>query len=154
MKYVDRTLMGKLKARTQKRKQPLFSHNIWNKYQLILDGAMKTNNVVEGYNHSFGLSLPNRASEWNLICRRPPLKLSFRQRWESWVVMPMPPGHTRGRWRPTCWRIWWASNFSNITTKAYMESLVTFFDNWSYTIVPVTLENCYLHLLCNIYLYG
>ena len=30
---------------------------------------MRTNNVVEGYNHAFSLSLPSRATEWTVIDR-------------------------------------------------------------------------------------
>jgi hypothetical protein len=69
LKYIYRTWIGELNTRTQVRKKPLFPVSMWNKYQPIQDGDALTNNVVEGYNNAFFLSLPARPTDWHLIER-------------------------------------------------------------------------------------
>jgi hypothetical protein len=63
-KYVDCTWIGELNPRTKLRKKPTFAHTLWNKFEATLSGDQRTNNMVEGYNHAFRLSLPARATDW------------------------------------------------------------------------------------------
>jgi hypothetical protein len=42
---------------------------MWNKYEATLNGDNKINNLVEGFNNSFKLSLPPKASDWMVIDR-------------------------------------------------------------------------------------
>jgi len=67
--YFNKTWIGEKNPRTLLRKRPRFDHSLWSKYQSTLDGLLKTNNLVEGYNHAFSLSMPARASEWSVIDR-------------------------------------------------------------------------------------
>jgi hypothetical protein len=46
MKYLDHTWIGKMKQRTKSRREPIFNHTLWNKYQATLEGDQKTNNTV------------------------------------------------------------------------------------------------------------
>jgi hypothetical protein len=49
--------------------KPAFVHYLWNKFEATLQGKMRTSNVVEGYNHVFGLSLPSRTTDWTVTDR-------------------------------------------------------------------------------------
>ena len=60
MLYRDQTWIGELNTRTMQRKRTLFAHSLWNKYQAVRAGDMRTN-------HAFSLSLPSRATEWTVI---------------------------------------------------------------------------------------
>ncbi len=68
-KYVDSNWIGELNPCAKLRRRPAFAHSLWNKFEATLQGKMRTNNVVEGYNHAFGLSLPSRATDWTVIDR-------------------------------------------------------------------------------------
>ncbi len=46
-----------------------FAHALWNKFAATQQGKIRTNNVEEGYNYAFGLSLPSRATVWTLMDR-------------------------------------------------------------------------------------
>jgi len=69
LKYVDCTWIGELNVRTKIRKPPTFPHILWNKHEATLLNEKKTNNICEGYNHAFGLSLPARATDWTVMDR-------------------------------------------------------------------------------------
>jgi hypothetical protein len=69
VKYVDSTWIGELNHRTKLRKRPSFPHQMWNKYEATLNSDNKTNNLVEGFNNGFKLSLPPKASDWTVIDR-------------------------------------------------------------------------------------
>jgi hypothetical protein len=47
-KYVDATWTGELNPRTKIRKNPAYSHDLWNKFKVVLDGDYMTNNIMEG----------------------------------------------------------------------------------------------------------
>jgi hypothetical protein len=66
---VEDTWIGELNPHTRIRKNPAYSHDLWNKYKAVLDGDHRTNNIVEGFNHGFSLSLPSRTTEWSVIER-------------------------------------------------------------------------------------
>jgi hypothetical protein len=69
IKYVDSMWIGELNHRTKLRKRPSFPHEMWNKFEATLNGDHKTNNLVEGFNNGFKLSLPPKASDWTVIDR-------------------------------------------------------------------------------------
>jgi hypothetical protein len=65
-KYVDVTRIGELNPCTKIRKNPAYSHDLWNKFKAVMDGDHRTNNIMEGFNHGFSLSLPAGATEWSV----------------------------------------------------------------------------------------
>jgi hypothetical protein len=69
LKYVDSNWIGELNPRTQLCRRPTFAHSLWNKFEATQQSKMQTNNVVEGYNHAFGLSVPSRATDWTVMDR-------------------------------------------------------------------------------------
>jgi hypothetical protein len=69
LKYVDRYCVGEMNLRTKQRRAPLYSPVLWNKFEAILSGEARTNNAMEGYNRTFSLSLPTKASVW-VLCER------------------------------------------------------------------------------------
>jgi hypothetical protein len=69
LKYIDRTWIGELNSRTWMPKKPLFPMSLWNKVQSVLEGDALTNNVVEGYNNAFFLSLPAHPTDWHIMER-------------------------------------------------------------------------------------
>jgi hypothetical protein len=64
LKYVDCTWIGELNVRMEIRKPPTFPHILWNKHEATLLNEKKTNNICEGFNHAFDLSLPRTGQLW------------------------------------------------------------------------------------------
>jgi hypothetical protein len=69
LKYVQVNWIGELNPRTRIRKKPAYPMAMWNKHMPTRLGFRKTNNMAEGYNHAFGLSVPANATVWALIER-------------------------------------------------------------------------------------
>ncbi|XP_023344961.1 uncharacterized protein LOC111714145 [Eurytemora carolleeae] len=67
LEYFEKTWIGPLNWRTGARRNPIFPHAVWNKYETILSDDPLTSNAAEGFNAAFALSLPNNASIWALI---------------------------------------------------------------------------------------
>jgi hypothetical protein len=51
------------------RKKPAYPQEQWSKYEDLFGGESRTNNIMDGYNNGFSISLPARATEWTLIER-------------------------------------------------------------------------------------
>jgi hypothetical protein len=105
---------------------------MWNKYEATLNGDNKTNNLVEGFNNGFKLSLSPKASDWTIIDR-------FRTE-ESLSELSLHQA-ALGNTGPDQWRSrvlqrqdrkdqlkTLLSNFSSMSVSSYLDSLVTFFD--------------------------
>jgi hypothetical protein len=131
VKYVDSTWIGELNHRTKLRKRPSYPHEMWNKFEATLNGDHKTNNLVEGYNNGFKLSLPPKASDWTVIDRfrteESLSKLSLQQ-----AALGSDPDQRRSRVlqrqdREDQLRTL-VSNFNSMSVSSYLDSLVTFFD--------------------------
>jgi hypothetical protein len=131
-KYVDATWIGELNPRTRIRKNPVYSHDLWNKFKAVLDGDHRTNNIVEGFNHGFSLSLPSRATEWSVIKR-------FRvEEAMAKVALHQAAMRNTGQSHNTSMNLKRqdreeklrsvVSNFSNMSVQSYMESICSFFD--------------------------
>jgi len=54
---------------TQVRKRPAIPLSMWNKHVATLRGEARTNNAMEGYNRTFSMSIPAKASEWFIMDR-------------------------------------------------------------------------------------
>ena len=67
LEYFEKTWIGALNWRTGARRNPMFPHAVWNKYETVLSDEPLTSNAAEGFNGAFALSLPNNASIWALI---------------------------------------------------------------------------------------
>ena len=65
--YFERTWVGNLNQRTWIRRAPLFKHDYWNKYSLVLEEDILTSNAAEGFNNALSSSVPRNASVWTLI---------------------------------------------------------------------------------------
>ena len=65
--YVTNTWIGGINSRTGKRQNPKFRHNLWNKYQAILENQDMTTNSSEGYNLQLKNSTPKGANLWKVI---------------------------------------------------------------------------------------
>ena len=46
---------------------PKFKHELWNKYQAVLDEDPTTTNSSEGYNNAIQLSIPHNANVFSII---------------------------------------------------------------------------------------
>ena len=62
LEYFEKTWIGSLNWRTGARKNPMFPHAVWNKYNSVLSEDPLTSNAAEGYNSALALSLPKNAS--------------------------------------------------------------------------------------------
>jgi hypothetical protein len=120
------------RPRTRIRKNPAYSHDIWNKFKAVLDSDHRTNNIVKGFNHGFSLSLPSRATEWSVIKR-------FRvEEAMAKVALHQAAMRNTGQSHNTSMNLKRqdreeklrsvVSNFSNMSVQSYMESICSFFD--------------------------
>jgi hypothetical protein len=127
--YVDSNWIGELNPRTQLRRRPIFAHFLWNKFEATQQGKMRTNNVVEGYNHAFGLSLPSRVTDWTVMDRfrteDATIKTLLHQAAIGNQVKNGSRALKRAAWEDQLKSL--VNNFSQLSTSAYMESLVTFY---------------------------
>ncbi|KAB0790553.1 hypothetical protein PPYR_15049 [Photinus pyralis] len=65
--YFEDTWIGRPSTRRQ-RKPPQFAINIWNCYEVALQGASKTNNAVEGWHYAFEHQVSaNHPNIWKFI---------------------------------------------------------------------------------------
>jgi hypothetical protein len=132
MKYLDRTWIGELNQRTKTRKDPLFNHTLWNKYQATLEGDVKTNNTIEGYNLGFSLSTPARASDWVVMDRFKTEETTRKSLLHQAAMGCSGSDKTSLRAQSRKDREeklrCLVKNQPNMAIKAYMESLVTFFE--------------------------
>ena len=130
LRYIDQTWIGELNTRTKQRKRPLFAHSLWNKYKAVKAGDMRTNNVVEGYNHAFSLSLPSRATEWTVIDRFKVEESTSKTILHQAAIENDTGESIRNRAKEKRDRDLQLQNLikncPNLTRQAYLESLVTF----------------------------
>jgi hypothetical protein len=104
LKYIGRTWIGGLISRTQVQMKPHFPVSLWNKFQSVLEEDALTNNVVEGYNNAFFLSLPACLTDWHIKehfqrknpCPRPAFS---KLPWETGAQTPARPVHSTGQTR-------------------------------------------------------
>ena len=115
---------------TEHLKRPLFAHSLWNKYQAVRAGDMRTNNVVEGYNPAFSLSLPSRASLWTVIDCFKAVESTSKTILHQAAIEKDTGESIRNRAKEKRDRDLQLQNLiknsPNLTRKAYLESLVTF----------------------------
>jgi hypothetical protein len=131
LKYVDSNWIAELNPRTQLLRRPAFAHFLWNKFEATLQGKMRTNNVVEGCNHAFGLSIPSRANDWTVMdlfhTEDATIKTLLHQAAIGNTVKKGNRALKRADWEEQLRSL--INNFSQLSTSAYMESLATFFDS-------------------------
>jgi len=53
LEYFEKTWIGALNWRTGARRNPIFPHTVWNKYETILSDDPWTSNAAEGFNAAF-----------------------------------------------------------------------------------------------------
>jgi hypothetical protein len=132
LKYIDRTWIGELNTRTQVRKKPLFPVTMWNKYQPILDGDALTNNVVEGYNNAFCLSLPARPTDWHLMERFQKEEAMTKASLQQAAMGNLGPDENKARAHSRRDRAEklrnLVLNYSNMSLKDYLDGLIFFYE--------------------------
>jgi hypothetical protein len=115
------------------KKKPAFAHTLWKKFEATLSGEQKTNNMVEGYNHAFRLSLPARAANWTVMDRFRTEDANCKTVLHQAAMENSRDDQTGSRAIVKKERANYfknlAVNYKNMTPKAYMESPVTFFDS-------------------------
>ena len=55
--YFERTFIGDSNGRRRRRRPPLFSHEMWNKFEDVMRDLPRTNNAVEAWHNAFKKSL-------------------------------------------------------------------------------------------------
>jgi hypothetical protein len=132
VKYVDSTWIGELNHRIKLRKRPSYLHEMWNKFEATLNGNHKTNNLVEGFNNGFKLSLPPKASDWMVINRfrteESLSKLSLQKAARGNTGTDQRRSRVRQRQDRKDQLRTLVSNFNSMSVSSYLDSLVTFFD--------------------------
>jgi hypothetical protein len=90
---------------------------------------MQTNNVVDGYNLAFDLSLSSRATDWTVMDRFRTEDATIKTLLHQAAIGNKDKNGSRALKR-AAWEEQLKSlvnNFSQLSTSAYMESLITFF---------------------------
>jgi hypothetical protein len=130
LKYVDSNWIGEVNLKTKARKSPAYSSPIWNKHSATIEGKHRTNHLSEGYNRAFALSLSASPSDWHIRFRTE--EVQTRQSMfqavkgnvdtENSTSRKCTREHREDQLRNV------VTNFSNVTIKVFMESIMTFFD--------------------------
>jgi len=110
----------------------MFAHRLWSKYRAILDGTPNTNNISEGNNNAFSISLPSRPSEWVLMDRFKTEESTSRAEVHKAAVGNRGESvHSRDAIRKerAAKLKKLVGNFANLTPTAYLESLECFFES-------------------------
>jgi hypothetical protein len=95
-------------------------------------GDQKTNNLCEGFNHGFKLSVPANASDWAIIDRFKAEESMAKQSLFQAAVGNLGPdtnksrNHARKDKEAQLKHL--VSNYSHMTIDTYLDALITFFD--------------------------
>ena len=138
--YFERTWLGSMNTRTWEQRSPLFTHSLWSKYQAVVEEDVLTSNAAEGYNHSLSTSiLPKNASVWALVEQLRTEESSINRKLHDAVLGPennqaTAPNTSRNIKKNQSFSDLknLVSNYFNVSTKINMDSLVNFFNNWSF----------------------
>jgi hypothetical protein len=104
------------------RKSPAYSHVLWNKYKAIMDSGQRTNNIIEGYNHSFSLSLSALATDWSIVERFKAEEAMTKAALHQAAMGNTGQKHNTSLYlkRQDCEVV---SNFNNLSVYSYLESI-------------------------------
>lgn len=131
-RYVEKTWVGEQNPRTKLRKKPMFPFKMWNKYAATLAEAHQTNNLCEGYNNGFYSSLPNRASEWTLMEKFQVEEASSKAKLHQAAMGTIAGDSTTAKALQRKDKVAMfknlVENFHHLSIKAYMNSIVSFYD--------------------------
>jgi hypothetical protein len=114
LKYVDSNWIGELNLKIKAHKSPAYSSSVWNKHSATMEGKHRTNNLSEGYNRAFALSLSARQSMFQAVKGNVDTENSTSRKRKR--------EHREDQLRNVI------TNFSNVPIKVFMESIMTFFD--------------------------
>ncbi len=97
-----------------------------------MDGDHRANNIVEGFNHGFSLSLPARATEWSIIERFKAEETMAKVALHQGAMGNTSQSHNtsmnlKRQDREDKLRSV-VSNFNSMSVQSYMESICSFFD--------------------------
>ena len=142
LEYFARTWLGSMNTRTWERRSPLFAHSLWSKYQAVLEEDVLTSNAAEGFNHALSTSLPKNASVWALVEQLRMEESSINRKLHDAVLGPennqaSAPNISRNVKKNQVFSDLknLVSNHYNVSTKIYIDSLVNFYNNWSFYIL-------------------
>ena len=133
--YVECTYIGALNWRTGNRKSPMFSHSIWNKFNVVLEDEALKSNSAEGFNAALAMSLPRNCSIWILIKQLQSEENTSIRKLMDVALGPQNNDATnlnssrniaRDQRRQELKSL--VGNFSHVTLDVYMSSLIDFFN--------------------------
>ena len=112
----------------------MFSHSLWNKYTVLMEDEALTSNSAEGFNAALALSMPRNCSIWTLIKQLQSEENTNIRKLMDVALGPQNNGATNQTSRRSMARDQrreelktLVGNFSNVTLKVYMASLIDFF---------------------------
>ena len=138
LEYFERTWLGSMNTRTWERRSPLFAHSLWSKYQADVEEDVLPSNAAEGYNHSLSTSLSLNASVWALVQQLRTEESSIKRKLHDAVLGPKNNQATAPNTSRNIKKNLFSDlknlvcNYYNVFTKIYMDSLVNFYNNWSF----------------------
>ena len=62
LEYFEKTWIGGKDIRTNSRRNPRYRHELWNKYDAVINDNDTTTNASEGFNHVLQMSIPNHTN--------------------------------------------------------------------------------------------
>lgn len=130
--YLEKTWIGAVNQRTNKRRNPKIRHSMWNKYNAVSDGDETTTNSSEGFNNAIQMSLPHNANVFTLMKQFRTEDCLVALKLRDAVINADPEA---GRSRRTDWQQRMedlselVQNYENITIKQYMAYLLDFFNH-------------------------
>ena len=132
IKYIDVNWIGELNHRTQVRKRPAYPIAMWNKHVATKQGEHKTNNLCEGYNRAFSISVPDNATVWAIVdlfkAEEATAKQSIIRAARGEVSPEAGKSRSLARIATEEQLLALVNNYHNISLSMFMESMVYFFD--------------------------
>ena len=136
LEYFEKTWIGGKDIRTNSRRNLCYRHELWNKYDAVINDNDTTTNASEGFNHVLQMSIPNHANVWQIIkqFKNEDGLMSLKLR-DAAIGVNNDAGRKKSRERQQkkkdlrnllC-------NYHNLSLEQYMEFIVNYFND---CIVP------------------
>jgi hypothetical protein len=133
IRYVDQNWIGERNVRTQIRKRPVYPLNMWNKHEATKLGLHRTNNLCEGFNKVFSLSVTPKATVWALVDRFKEEESKAKKDLAQAAMGQASPEASKSRnirreLREMEFQAL-VSNFNSMPLKLFLDSVVNFYNN-------------------------
>ena len=114
------------------RKRPAYPIAMWNKHAATKQGEHKTNNLCEGYNRAFSISVPDNAAVWAIVdlfkAEEATAKQSIIRAARGEVSPEAGKSRSLARIATEEQLLALVNNYHNISLSMFMESMIYFFD--------------------------